>query len=71
MAPAAERLPDGSLQASRDAPIGGQAVLEGVMMRGVSTWALAVRKPPEHERAEDDNVLVVPCPGPPGAPPLE
>ncbi len=52
MAPAAERLPDGSLQASRDAPIGGQAVLEGVMMRGVSTWALAVRKPPEHERAE-------------------
>jgi uncharacterized protein YqhQ len=29
----------------RDAPIGGQAVLEGVMMRGVSTWAVAVRKP--------------------------
>src|SRR6266508_1866778 len=27
------------------APIGGQAVLEGVMMRGPSTWALAVRKP--------------------------
>jgi uncharacterized protein YqhQ len=25
------------------APIGGQAVLEGVMMRGVSTWAVAVR----------------------------
>jgi uncharacterized protein YqhQ len=49
---AAERLPDGSLQASRDAPIGGQAVLEGVMMRGVSTWALAVRKPPADERAE-------------------
>jgi uncharacterized protein YqhQ len=34
------------LTASRDAPIGGQAVLEGVMMRGVSTWAVAVRKPP-------------------------
>jgi uncharacterized protein YqhQ len=33
------------LQARRDAPIGGQAVLEGVMMRGVSTWAVAVRKP--------------------------
>jgi uncharacterized protein YqhQ len=32
-------------QAPRDAPIGGQAVLEGVMMRGVSTWAVAVRKP--------------------------
>ena len=30
----------------RDAPVGGQAVLEGVMMRGVSTWAVAVRKPP-------------------------
>jgi uncharacterized protein YqhQ len=25
--------------------VGGQAVLEGVMMRGVSTWAVAVRKP--------------------------
>src|SRR3954466_7407063 len=29
----------------KDAPIGGQAVLEGVMMRGVSTWAVAVRLP--------------------------
>jgi len=28
-----------------NAPIGGQAVLEGVMMRGPSNWALAVRKP--------------------------
>src|SRR5438093_2604224 len=27
------------------APIGGQAVLEGVMMRGASNWAVAVRKP--------------------------
>src|ERR671916_18186 len=27
------------------ATIGGQAVLEGVMMRGPSNWALAVRKP--------------------------
>jgi uncharacterized protein YqhQ len=32
------------LTAQRDAPVGGQAVLEGVMMRGVSTWAVAVRK---------------------------
>src|SRR5437763_14901023 len=32
------------LRAVRDAPVGGQAVLEGVMMRGVSTWAVAVRK---------------------------
>ncbi len=31
--------------AGRDAPVGGQAVMEGVMMRGVSTWAVAVRKP--------------------------
>jgi uncharacterized protein YqhQ len=34
-----------SLTATRDAPVGGQAVLEGVMMRGVNSWALAVRKP--------------------------
>src|SRR6059036_556867 len=26
-------------------PIGGQAVLEGVMMRGPRNWAVAVRKP--------------------------
>jgi uncharacterized protein YqhQ len=39
------RMPDGLPVASRDAPLGGQAVLEGVMMRGVSTWAVAVRKP--------------------------
>src|SRR3954467_9208665 len=32
-------------EAKKDAPIGGQAVLEGVMMRGISTWAVAVRKP--------------------------
>ncbi|HEY2437116.1 MAG TPA: DUF1385 domain-containing protein [Solirubrobacteraceae bacterium] len=36
---------EAKLTASRDAPLGGQAVLEGVMMRGVSTWAVAVRKP--------------------------
>jgi len=36
---------NGRLTAARDAPIGGQAVLEGVMMRGVRTWAVAVRKP--------------------------
>src|SRR5918992_1402175 len=38
-------MPDGALVAKKDAPIGGQAVLEGVMMRGVSVWAVAVRKP--------------------------
>ncbi len=46
----AERLPDGTLVAKRDAPIGGQAVLEGVMMRGVSTWAVAVRKPSAEQK---------------------
>jgi uncharacterized protein YqhQ len=29
--------------------VGGQAVLEGVMMRGVSNWAVAVRKPTEEQ----------------------
>ena len=38
-------MPDGMPVGGRDAPIGGQAVLEGVMMRGVSTWSVAVRKP--------------------------
>jgi uncharacterized protein YqhQ len=32
------------LEATRDAPVGGQAVLEGVMMRGISSWSVAVRK---------------------------
>jgi uncharacterized protein YqhQ len=41
---------DGELSAQRDAPVGGQAVIEGVMMRGVSNWAVAVRKPaPEQD----------------------
>jgi len=39
------RLPETAPVAQHDAPVGGQAVLEGVMMRGVSTWAVAVRKP--------------------------
>jgi uncharacterized protein YqhQ len=40
-----ETAPRPNLEAVKDAPVGGQAVLEGVMMRGVSTWAVAVRKP--------------------------
>jgi len=53
---------DGELSAQRDAPVGGQAVLEGVMMRGVSNWAVAVRKPTaeqlsEGERAPDEAAL--------------
>jgi uncharacterized protein YqhQ len=50
---------DGYLRAQRDAPIGGQAVLEGVMMRGVRHWAVAVRKPaaePERAREQDGAV---------------
>jgi uncharacterized protein YqhQ len=42
---------DGRLVARRDAPLGGQAVLEGVMMRGVRAWAVAVRLPDEEQLA--------------------
>src|SRR3954447_5973695 len=51
------RMPDGKPVANRDAPVGGQAVLEGVMMRGVSSWAVAVRKP-EGEVAVSSEPLV-------------
>jgi uncharacterized protein YqhQ len=45
-APVAEPDPGlGGLVAQRDAPVGGQAVLEGVMMRGIKTWAVACRAP--------------------------
>ena len=55
---AAEPAPlDGSLSGSRDAPLGGQAVLEGVMMRGISTWAVAVRKPAPDQELDDDGRL--------------
>jgi uncharacterized protein YqhQ len=40
------RVPSGvRSRAVDDRPIGGQAVLEGVMMRGVRTWAVALRAP--------------------------
>ena len=46
VAPVAEPDPGlGGLVAQRDAPVGGQAVLEGVMMRGIRTWAVACRAP--------------------------
>jgi uncharacterized protein YqhQ len=52
---AAARLEsDGELSAQRDAPVGGQAVLEGVMMRGVSNWAVAVRKPTAEQLREGE-----------------
>jgi uncharacterized protein YqhQ len=45
---------EGELSAGRDAPVGGQAVLEGVMMRGVRHWAVAVRKPVEEPAARGE-----------------
>jgi uncharacterized protein YqhQ len=53
-APAGTLLIDGELEGARDAPVGGQAVLEGVMMRGVSHWAIAVRKPTAEQLAEGE-----------------
>jgi uncharacterized protein YqhQ len=44
---------EGRLTATKDAPLGGQAVLEGVMMRGVSNWAVAVRKPPPEDGSSE------------------
>jgi len=38
----------------RDAPIGGQAVLEGVMMRGIRTWSVAVREPTAEQLASGE-----------------
>ena len=52
--PSVDRDSDGQLNAQRDAPVGGQAVLEGVMMRGVSNWAVAVRKPSEEQLSEGE-----------------
>jgi uncharacterized protein YqhQ len=52
--PAAAGSSNGELIAQRDAPLGGQAVLEGVMMRGVAHWAVAVRKPTPEQLAEGE-----------------
>ena len=46
-----QRRSTGSIEAGNDLPVGGQAVLEGVMMRGVSTWAVAVRLPAAEQLA--------------------
>ena len=50
-------MPDGALVAKRDAPVGGQAVLEGVMMRGVSVWAVAVRTPEGEIEVESESIV--------------
>ena len=52
---------DGAPIPQRDAPVGGQAVLEGVMMRGVSTWAVAVRMPAA-ESGTDGEIAVTTAP---------
>jgi len=49
-------MPDGALVAKRDAPVGGQAVLEGVMMRGISVWAVAVRSPEGQIEVESEGL---------------
>jgi uncharacterized protein YqhQ len=58
---------EAALVEQRDAPIGGQAVLEGVMMRGVSTWAVAVRKPGPEQLASGRDLE----PGEPGTGEIE
>jgi uncharacterized protein YqhQ len=54
---------NGELTAQRDAPVGGQAVLEGVMMRGVSNWAVAVRKPTAEQLSEGERSPAEPALG--------
>ncbi len=72
MSDAAVREPN--LTATRDAPLGGQAVIEGVMMRGVRHWSVAVRKPlPEAEgtadvSADSDAPAATPTPAAAGMP---
>ena len=39
------------------ANVGGQAVLEGVMMRGPGNWAVAVRTPARLDRAGDSRPI--------------
>jgi uncharacterized protein YqhQ len=63
VAPVAAGQESGQLVAQRDAPVGGQAVLEGVMMRGVSNWAVAVRKPSAEQLGEGDRSAAEPALG--------
>jgi uncharacterized protein YqhQ len=52
-----ERMPDGRPVAVGDAPVGGQAVLEGVMMRGVSTWSVACRTPEGEIKVKSEPIV--------------
>jgi uncharacterized protein YqhQ len=59
-APRVAREPDGArARPADDRPIGGQAVLEGVMMRGVRTWSVAARAPTAEQLARGERE--VPC----------
>jgi uncharacterized protein YqhQ len=55
--------PPRELSAQQDAPVGGQAVLEGVMMRGVSNWSVAVRKPSVDQLQEGERSPAEPALG--------
>ena len=44
MAGREELMPDGRPLGRRDSALGGQAVIEGVMMRGPRSWAVAIRR---------------------------
>ena len=57
MSARSERMPDGKPVAVGDAPIGGQAVLEGVMMRGISTWSVACRTPEERIEVTSEPIV--------------
>ncbi|HVP04006.1 MAG TPA: DUF1385 domain-containing protein [Solirubrobacteraceae bacterium] len=52
-AASAVRAEEGAWVATRDAPVGGQAVLEGVMMRGAGAWAVACRRPAPDQLDEE------------------
>ena len=49
-------MPEGSTPPKKDHFYGGQAVLEGVMMRGRDHWALAVRTPDERIHVESHDI---------------
>ncbi|MGE5747366.1 MAG: DUF1385 domain-containing protein [Solirubrobacterales bacterium] len=57
MSAQSERMPDGKPVAVGDAPVGGQAVLEGVMMRGISTWSVACRTPDERIQVTSEPIV--------------
>jgi uncharacterized protein YqhQ len=61
--PSLQQDESGQLSAGRDAPVGGQAVLEGVMMRGISNWAVAVRKPAPEQPGQLDEAAAEPALG--------